>query len=90
MVISAHLLAPTNASLVSALANDQRAHVFTTLERERPSREVNVAIPPGPIRRTETPRLSEPEVSGQTACVGSAPGGFSHSKSIGARVHELG
>ena len=63
MITSVRLLATTNATLVSALANGQRVPVFTGTERGHPSFEVQVAIPPGKSGELSF-RLSEPSAPG--------------------------
>jgi hypothetical protein len=63
MVSSVRLLATTDATLVSALANGQRVPVFKGTERGHPSFEVQVAIPPGQSGELVF-RLSEPTAAG--------------------------
>jgi hypothetical protein len=63
MLTSVRLLVTRNATLVSALANDQKVPVFTATERGHPSFEVQVAIPPGQSG-TLVFRLSEPTSAG--------------------------
>jgi hypothetical protein len=63
MLTSVRLLATKDSKLVSALANGQRAPVFTEAERGHPSFEVQVAIPPGQSGELSF-HLSEPTSSG--------------------------
>jgi hypothetical protein len=63
MVSSVRLLATKDATLVSALANGQRAPVFTGTERGHPSFEIQVVIPPGQSGEL-TFHLSEPTSPG--------------------------
>jgi hypothetical protein len=63
MLTSVRLLATTNATLVSALANGQQVPVLTGAERGHPSFEVQVAIPPGQSGELSF-RLSEPTSPG--------------------------
>ena len=63
MLSSVRLLATPGATLVSALANGQRAPVFTGTERGHPSFEVQVAIPPGQTGESSF-HLSEPTSPG--------------------------
>lgn len=63
MLTSVRLLATKDAKLVSALANGERAPVFTGTERGHPSFEVQVAIPPGQSGELSF-RLSEPTSPG--------------------------
>jgi hypothetical protein len=63
MISSIRLLATTDATLVSALANGQRLPVFTGTERGHPSFEVQVAIPPGQSGELSF-RLNEPTSPG--------------------------
>jgi hypothetical protein len=63
MLTSVRLLATKDAKLVSALANGQRAPVFTEAERGHPSFEVQVAIPPGQTGELSF-HLSEPTSQG--------------------------
>jgi hypothetical protein len=64
MLTSVRLLATTDAKLVSALSNGQKAPVFSTTERGHPSYEVQVAIPPGQSGELSF-RLSEPTSPGK-------------------------
>lgn len=61
---SVRLLATTGATLESALSNGQRISVFTGQERNHPTFEVQVAIPPGQSGEL-TFRLSEPTSAGE-------------------------
>lgn len=63
-VTSVRLLATTGATLESALSNGQRISVFTGQERNHPTFEVQVAIPPGQSGEL-TFRLSEPTSAGE-------------------------
>lgn len=63
MLTSVRLLATTDATLVSSLANGQRVPVFTRMERGHPSFEIQVAIPPGQSGELSF-RLSEPTSAG--------------------------
>lgn len=64
MVTSVRLLATKGATLESALSNGERVQVFTSVERNHPTFEIQVAIPPGQSGEL-TFRLSEPSVSGE-------------------------
>jgi hypothetical protein len=64
MLTSVRLLATKDSRLVSALANGQRAPVFTNTERGHPSYEIQVAIPPGQSGEL-TFHLSEPTSPGE-------------------------
>ncbi|PQP41635.1 DUF4012 domain-containing protein [Mycolicibacterium austroafricanum] len=63
MVTSVRLLATTNASLVTALANGERVPVIQGSERGHPAFEIQVLIPPGQAGEL-TFRMSEPTVGG--------------------------
>ena len=63
MVSSVRLIATKNAKLVSALANGQRAPVFTGTERGHPSFEVQIALRPGQTGELSF-HLSEPTSPG--------------------------
>jgi hypothetical protein len=63
MLTSVRLLATTDATLVSAIANGQRVPVFTRTERDHPSFEIQVAIPPGQSGELSF-HLSEPTSAG--------------------------
>jgi hypothetical protein len=63
MLTSVRLLATTGATLSSVLANGQTMQVFTETERNHPSYEAQVAIPPGQTIEL-TFRLSEPTAPG--------------------------
>jgi hypothetical protein len=63
MLSSVRLLATTGATLESVLANGLRAPVFTSSERNHPSFEVQLAIPPGDTAEL-TFRLAEPTAAG--------------------------
>lgn len=63
MVTSVRLLATTNASIVSVLANGERIPFTQSVERGHPSYEVQVLIPPGQEGELVF-RLSEPTSSG--------------------------
>lgn len=64
MLTSVRLLATTGAELESVLSNGLRVPVFTTTERNHPSFEVQLAIPPGQTAEVIY-RLSEPTTGGQ-------------------------
>lgn len=64
MLTSVRLLSTTGAELVSVLSNGLRVPVFTTTERNHPSFEVQIAIPPGQTAEVIY-RLSEPTVPGE-------------------------
>jgi hypothetical protein len=63
MLTSVRLLATTDATVASVLANGQRVPVFTGTERGHPSFEVQVAIPPGQSGELSF-HLSEPTAPG--------------------------
>lgn len=63
MLTSVRLLVTKDAKLVSALSNGQQVQVFRSTERNHPSFEVQVAIPPGKSGEL-TFRLSEPTAAG--------------------------
>jgi hypothetical protein len=63
MVTSVRLVATKGATLRSALANGQRVPVFPDTERDHPSFEVQVAIPPGQSGEL-TFHLTEPTSAG--------------------------
>lgn len=63
MLTSVRLLATQDAQLVSALSNGQKVQVFKSIERNHPSFEIQVAIPPGKSGELSF-RLSEPTSSG--------------------------
>jgi len=63
MVTSVRLLATTNASIVSVLANGERIPFTQSVERGHPSYEVQVLIPPGQAGDLVF-RLSEPTSPG--------------------------
>lgn len=63
MVTSVRLLATAGAKLESALSNGQKVAVVTGTERNHPTFEVQVAIPPGQSGELSF-RLSEPTVPG--------------------------
>lgn len=63
MLSSVRLLATTGATLDSVLANGLRIPVFTSTERNHPSFEVQLAIPPGQTAEL-TYRLTEPTSAG--------------------------
>lgn len=63
MVTSVRLLATTNASIVSVLANGERTPFTQSVERGHPSYEVQVLIPPGKSGELVF-RLSEPTSTG--------------------------
>lgn len=64
MFTSVRLLATTGAELVSVLSNGLRVPVFTTTERNHPSFEVQLAIPPGQSAEVIF-RLAEPTAPGE-------------------------
>lgn len=63
MLSSVRLLATTGATLESVLSNGLRAPTFVSTERNHPSFEVQLAIPPGETAEL-TYRLSEPTSAG--------------------------
>jgi len=63
MLTSVRLLATKDAKLIGVVANDTRIRVFGASERNHPSFEAQVAIPPGKTA-VLTFRLSEPTVEG--------------------------
>lgn len=63
MLSSVRLLATTGATLESVLANGLRAPTFVSTERNHPSFEVQLAIPPGDTAEL-TFRLTEPTAPG--------------------------
>ena len=63
MVSSVRLIATKDAELVSALANGQRAPIFTGTERGHPSFEVQIALRPGQTGELSF-HLSEPTSPG--------------------------
>ncbi|MGE2715274.1 DUF4012 domain-containing protein [Mycolicibacterium litorale] len=63
MLTSVRLLVTKDATLLGAQSNGQKVPVFTATERNHPSFEVQVAIPPGKSGEL-TFRLSEPTSSG--------------------------
>lgn len=63
MVSSVRLLATAGATLESALSNGERIQVFTGTERNHPTFEIQVAIPPGQSGELSF-RLSEPTTPG--------------------------
>lgn len=63
MVSSVRLLATTNASVVSVLANGERVPFTRSDERGHPTFEVQVLVPPGQIGELSF-RLSEPTSAG--------------------------
>lgn len=64
MLTSVKLLATTGATLESALSNGQRIQVFTGTERDHPTFEIQVIIPPGQSGELSF-RLSEPTAPGR-------------------------
>lgn len=64
MITSVRLLGTTGATLESALSNGEKISVFTGTERNHPTFEVQVAIPPGQSGEL-TFRLSEPTNPGE-------------------------
>ncbi|MDO0972820.1 DUF4012 domain-containing protein [Mycolicibacterium frederiksbergense] len=64
MVTSVRLLATAGARLESALSNGQKVAVLTGTERNHPTFEIQVAIPPGQAGELSF-RLSEPTVPGE-------------------------
>ncbi|KWX57719.1 hypothetical protein ASJ79_10700 [Mycobacterium sp. NAZ190054] len=64
MVSSVRLLATTNASMVSVLANGERIPFTQSSERGHPTYEVQVLIPPGQSGELSF-RLSEPTAAGE-------------------------
>ena len=64
MFTSVRLLATKGAQLIGVLANDTRIRVFGASERNHPSFEAQVAIPPGKTA-VLTFRLSEPTAPGE-------------------------
>ncbi|WP_030134403.1 DUF4012 domain-containing protein [Mycolicibacterium neoaurum] len=64
MLTSVRLLASPGATLESVLANGERTQVFSGTERNHPTFEIQVVIPPGQAGEL-TFRLSEPVTSGQ-------------------------
>jgi hypothetical protein len=63
MLTSVRLLATSGADLVSALSNGQKVPIYTSTERNHPSFEAQLAIPPGATAEL-TFRLSEPTSPG--------------------------
>ncbi|GAA1691092.1 hypothetical protein MMUR_55450 [Mycolicibacterium murale] len=63
MLSSVRLLATTGAALESVLSNGLRAPTFVSTERNHPSFEVQLAIPPGETAEL-TFRLTEPTTAG--------------------------
>lgn len=63
MVTSVRLLGTQGAKLESALANGERTQVFTGVERNHPTFEIQVVIPPGQSGELSF-RLSEPTSPG--------------------------
>ncbi|MDZ7885531.1 MAG: DUF4012 domain-containing protein [Mycobacterium sp.] len=64
MITSVRLLGTTGATLESALSNGEKIAVFTGTERNHPTYEVQVAIPPGQSGELIF-RLSEPTSPGE-------------------------
>ncbi|CAN7236647.1 DUF4012 domain-containing protein [Mycolicibacterium frederiksbergense] len=64
MITSVRLLGTTGATLESALSNGEKISVFTGTERNHPTFEVQVAIPPGQSGELSF-RLSEPTSPGE-------------------------
>lgn len=63
MLTSVRLLATAGAEVESVLSNGLRLPVFTTTERNHPSFEVQIAVPPGQTAEVVY-RLSEPTAAG--------------------------
>ncbi|MDR3662950.1 MAG: DUF4012 domain-containing protein [Mycobacterium sp.] len=63
MVTSVRLVATKGAKLVGAFSNDQQIQVFNGVDRDHPTFEIQVAIPPGQSG-VLTFRLSEPTTPG--------------------------
>lgn len=63
MMTSVRLLGTTGAELTSVLSNGLRVPVFTTTERNHPTYEVQIAIPPGQSAELAF-HLSEPTAAG--------------------------
>ncbi|MDF2899597.1 MAG: hypothetical protein K0Q46_6383, partial [Rhodococcus erythropolis] len=64
MITSVRLLGTTGATLESALSSGEKIAVFTGTERNHPTFEVQVAIPPGQSGELSF-RLSEPTSPGE-------------------------